>query len=85
MKLDEIKDIEILRNELKETMIKCVKSFKYKKIEFNESEYYYIEHDDEDGYNYIYDAVTINNHKYIKLENHCEAQEILEKCFNYTI
>lgn len=47
MKLDQITDIEILRNELKKHMIKCIKDFTCKNyndktVEFKAGEYYYI-------------------------------------------
>ena len=60
MKLDQITDIEILRNELKKHMIKCIKDFTYKRydgkiVEFKAGEYYYIIQES-DWDNYLYDC-----------------------------
>lgn len=60
MKLDQIQDIEVLRNELKKQMIKCVKDFTCKHyngktVEFKAGEYYYITQES-DWDNYLYDS-----------------------------
>lgn len=59
MKIDEIQDIEVLRNELKKHMIKCVEDFttlnyKNKEVHFKAGEYYYVNQDSDYGAD-IYD------------------------------
>jgi hypothetical protein len=59
MDLDNINDIDILRNKLKEYMIKCKKNFSYKDFEICEGKWYYINQDE--GGIYIIDD---NKHIY---------------------
>lgn len=54
MKLDEIKDIDYLKNELKRFMIQCKTDYSKKNSNFKKNEYYYIHQDDDDGA-YVYD------------------------------
>lgn len=54
MKLDEIKDIEVLKKELKKHMAKCIKSTEDGR--FNAGEYYYVDVDIIDGTLSVHDA-----------------------------
>lgn len=55
MKLDEIQDIEVLRNELKKVMVKCIKDLKvdgvFDNLDFKKGEYYHWVQDEQDDFN----------------------------------
>jgi len=54
MKLDEIKDIEIFRLELKKKMVKCIKTHENNLVNYTEGEYYHFREVPEDAIYYVY-------------------------------
>lgn len=57
MKLNEINDLEFLKNELKRFMIKCkeditIENLEGKHTDYNAGEYYYISQDEDSAYVY---------------------------------
>lgn len=54
MKLNEINDINFLKNQLKRFMIQCKADFSKKNYNFKKNEYYYIHQEDGSGA-YVYD------------------------------